>query len=79
MLDSSDIGWTESQEEGSNRHLKERYEQLQREYATLKLQFDEAVHISGRLEELHTENAKLSLQLRAVQSEKEDYAHRLNL
>ena len=63
----------------TKKQLREKNEILMRENAMLKSQFGEAVSITEQMEKLHTENAKLSAQLRESRAEKEDLAHRLQI
>ena len=63
----------------TKKQLREKNEILLRENAMLKSQFGEAVSITEQMERLHTENARLSAQLRESKAEKEDLAHRLQI
>jgi chromosome segregation ATPase len=66
-------------DEPSPKHLQDLVEQLRKENASLRAQFDEITTISSELDRLHSENSKLSAQVRTLKVEKEDMTHRLDI
>ena len=59
--------------------LKELNNELIKENALLRSQFEEAVEITSQFQELHRENQTLVAQNSAIQQEKEDLDHRLEI
>ncbi|OHT09438.1 hypothetical protein TRFO_04491 [Tritrichomonas foetus] len=59
--------------------LKELNNELMKENALLRSQFEEAVEITAQLQELHQKNQKLVAQVSSIQAEKEDLDHRLEI
>ena len=59
--------------------LKELNNELIKENALLRSQFEEAVEITAQLQDLHEKNQELVQQVRATQAEKEDLEHRIDI
>ena len=66
-------------EQLSIERLQELNDDLTKENAELRSQFEEAVSISSKMQELHAKNSTLSIQLRDALSEKDDLSHRLEI
>ena len=60
-----------------NEQLKELVEKLKQENNHIKLQFEEAVSISDQVESIHSQNTKLTTEIRQVKNEREDLKRRL--
>ena len=58
---------------------KNELEELRKENALLRSQFDEAVSISSQMEKLHEHNTALIAQLRDLKAERDDLEHRLDI
>jgi chromosome segregation ATPase len=77
--DAIDLSLSADDDSVSRQHLLGLIQQYRMENANLKAQFDEYAPIGAELEQLHTQNTKLSNQIRTLSLEKDDYAHRLDI
>ena len=84
LSDSSRVEGQESFSAGPSsdmkkQQLKELNNELVKENALLRSQFEEAVEITTQLQDLHTKNQELVTQNRALQAERDDLDHRLEI
>lgn len=77
MLASSDSSECETPSRCPPTHAQ--LEELRRENALLKSQFEEAVAISSQMEKLHEQNTALVAQVRDLKAERDDLEHRLEI
>ena len=77
---SSDLD-TEGQllEEQKNIKLQQENESLMKETSILRAQFESAVGLTKKMDDLHAKNVKLSAEARSLQAEKEELERRLEI
>ena len=66
-------------QEQKNIKLQQENESLMKEQAILRAQFESAVGLTKKMEELHAKNTKLAAEARTLQSEKEQLERRLEI
>jgi chromosome segregation ATPase len=76
MLDELSLS---ADDESPPKQLQDQFDHLRKENALLRAQFDEITTISSELDRLHSENSKLTAQVRTLKVEKEDLTHRLDI